>query len=91
MLKQDLALQILKKIDLPKGKIQKVIGLMKNELGGKIMKEFVGLRAKTYSYLKDNNDKDKKKQKAQKSVSYNENLNFKIIKTVQMQLKQKIK
>ena len=24
------------------------------------MKEFVGLRAKTYSYLKDNNDEDKK-------------------------------
>ena len=24
------------------------------------MKEFVGLRAKTYGYLKDNNDEDKK-------------------------------
>ena len=30
--------------------------LMKDELGGQIMKEFVGVRAKTYSYLKDNND-----------------------------------
>ena len=40
---------------------------MKDELSGKIMKEFVGLRAKTYSYLKDNNDKDKK-AKATKSV-----------------------
>ena len=29
-------------------------------------KEFVGLRAKTYSYLKDNNDEDKQ---AQKNVS----------------------
>ena len=29
---------------------------MKFELGGPIMKEFVGLRAKKYSYLKDKND-----------------------------------
>ena len=31
----------------PKGKNQKVIGLMKDELGWKIIKKFVGLRAKT--------------------------------------------
>ena len=41
---------------------------MKDELGGQIMKEFAALRAKTYSYLKDNNDEDKK-QRAQKSLS----------------------
>ena len=34
---------------LPKGKIKKVIGLIKDELSEKTMEEFVGLRAKTYS------------------------------------------
>ena len=33
---------------------------MKDELGGQIMREFVELRAKTYSYFKDNNNEDKK-------------------------------
>ena len=39
---------------LPNEKIQKVIGLMKDELGRKIKtKLFVGIRAETFSYLMD--------------------------------------
>ena len=39
---------------------KKAIGLMKDELGGQIMKKCVGLRTKTCSYLKGNSDEDKK-------------------------------
>ena len=31
---------------------------MKDEIGGEIMKEFVGSRAKIYSYLKDINEEE---------------------------------
>ena len=53
---------------LPKRKKKKLIGLIKNDSSGHIIIEFVRLRAKTYNYLKDNNDEDKKKQKVEKSV-----------------------
>ena len=52
---------------LPKGKNKKVIGLMKDELGGKIMTEFATLRPNTYFYLMDNGRYDKK-AKEQRSV-----------------------
>ena len=39
------------KRSLPISKNKKEIGLFKNELGGKIIKKFVALRAKTYTYL----------------------------------------
>ena len=53
---------------LPKGKYEKVIELMKDELGGQIMKEFVALRAKTYTYLKENIDKVKKPSGTKKYI-----------------------
>ena len=52
--------------------------------GEKIMKEFVGLISKTYSYLKDNNDENKIK-KVQKSTSkglQGTSRCFKIMKTL---------
>ena len=50
---------------LPKGKNKKVIGLIKDELGGKFITKFVRLRAKFYSYLINDGSEDQK-QKAQK-------------------------
>ena len=53
---------------LPTGKNKKVIGLMKDELGGKIIMEFVTLRPKTYSYLTDDCKEDKKAKGIKKCV-----------------------
>ena len=53
---------------LPKGKNKKVIGLMKDELEGKIMIEFAALRPKTYSYLMDDGNSDKKAKGTKKCV-----------------------
>ena len=53
---------------MPKGKSKKVIRIVKNELGGKIMIKFVGLKAKTNSYLIDDGSKDKKANGTKKCV-----------------------
>ena len=52
---------------LSKGKNKKVIGLMKDELGGKIMAKFVGLRTRTYGHLIDRGE-DKKSKGTKKCV-----------------------
>ena len=43
---------------LPIGKNKKVIGLFKDELGGKIMTEFFALIARAYAYLIDGYSND---------------------------------
>ena len=60
---------------LPIGKNKKVIGLMKDELGGEIITEFTALRPKTYSYLTDN-DKIDKKAKGTKTCAINKMIKF---------------
>ena len=49
---------------------------MKNKLGGQIMKKFVGLRPKTYAYLKGNDD-ESKKLKGRKRCVIKRNLQIK--------------
>ena len=53
---------------LPIGLNKKVIGLMKDELGGKIMTEFVALRPKLYSYRELDGSEDKKCKGIKKCV-----------------------
>ena len=63
---------------MPKERNKKVIKLMNGELVGKIMTKFLGLRAKTYSYLIDDGSEGKK-QKTQTSMSSTEKLSLKIV------------
>ena len=53
---------------LPIGKNKKIIRLMKYELGGEIITEFIALRPKTYSYLTDNGKIDKKAKGTKKCI-----------------------
>ena len=53
---------------LPIGLNKKVIGLMKDDLGGKVMTEFVALRSKLYAYRKLHGVEDKKCKGIKKCV-----------------------
>ena len=55
------------------------------------MTKFLGLKAKTYSYLTDDGSEDKKVKRTKKVYYKKENLRLKNIKTVQKKLKLRIK
>ncbi|PFX14621.1 hypothetical protein AWC38_SpisGene21206 [Stylophora pistillata] len=60
---------------IPTGVNKKVVGMMKDEAGGKIIEEFVGLRAKLYSY-KMFDGKEEKKCKGVKTGVVKRTINF---------------
>ena len=53
---------------IPSGFNKKVLGMFKDEAGGKVIDEFVGLRAKLYSYKMFEGEESKKCKGAKKSV-----------------------
>ena len=60
---------------IPTGENKKVLGMFKDEKAGKIIKEFVGLRAKMYSYKMYEGEESKrckgiKKQVVEKSIKH---------------------
>ena len=60
----------------PIGRNKKVIGMFKDELGGKIMTEFCALRAKAYAYKLDD-DTEMKKSKGTKKCIVKREITFK--------------
>ena len=64
---------------------------MKDKLGRKIMTNFVGLRAKSFSYLIDDSSEDKKAKGTKMCVMKKKKLSLKIIKTVKKQLNLRMK
>ena len=53
---------------IPTGINKKVLGMFKDEAAGKVIKEFVGLRAKLYSYKMDEGEENKKCKGIKKQV-----------------------
>ena len=61
---------------IPTGVNKKVVGMFKDEAGGKIIEEFVGLRAKLYSYNMFESKKEKKKCKGVKHAVVEKTITF---------------
>ena len=81
---------------LPRGKNKKVIGLMIDELGGKIMTEFAALRPKTYSYLMDDGNSDKeakgtKKYEIKRILKFNDYKNCLLYNEIILKSQQRFK
>ena len=81
---------------LPKGKNKKLIGLMKDGLGGNVITEFAALRPKTYSYLTDDFKEEKKTKGTKKCVvkrmiKFNDYKNCLIYDEVVLKSQQKFK
>ena len=68
---------------LPIGENKKAIGKFKDELNGKIMIEFIALRAKTYAFTEINEEdelEEHKKAKGTKKCLIKKHLNFDLYK-----------
>ena len=58
------------------GANKKVVGMFKDEAGGKIIEEFVGLRAKLYSYKMFESEEEKKERKKKEEKKRKEGVDF---------------
>ena len=67
--------------NIPTGINKKTLGMFKDETGGKIMHEFVGLRAKLYSYRIHNSNKEEKRCKGIKQSVVKKEITFEDYKT----------
>ena len=68
--------------------IKKRIGCLKDEASGVIIKEFIGLRRKVYSYIKDKNENNKTAKGLKKIVIKNEIKHYKDYKNTLFNNKQ---
>lgn len=70
----------MKNKDFQDNKNKKVLGKFKDEANGKPISEFIGLRAKMYSYIIDNDKNEHKKCKGIKKCNVSKNINHNMYK-----------